>query len=133
MTENRHISSIGCADKSLKSQHIFMFLCSEKVCCLEDVGILHRARMKICIIEPFPTYGKVGVNKKIFSAWIWVVFEGPNLCALHHLRTNLILGSEKNRLKWKTLKWRTRQYAQFLLFVTAKIWPMGARVFEWTG
>ena len=25
--ENRHISSIGCADKSFKSQHIFMFLC----------------------------------------------------------------------------------------------------------
>ena len=24
--KNRHISSIGCADKSLKSQHIFMFL-----------------------------------------------------------------------------------------------------------
>ena len=75
------------------------FCWSEKVCCLEDVGILHRARMKICIIEPFPTYGKVGVNKKIFSAWIWVVFEGPNLCALHHLRTNLILGSEKKSLK----------------------------------
>ena len=92
------------------------FCWSEKVCCLEDVGILHRARMKICIIEPFPAYGKVGVNQKIFSAWIWVVFEGPNLCALHHLiRTNLIVGSEKNRLKWKTLKWRTRQYAQFLL------------------
>ena len=34
---------------------------------LEDVGILHSARMKICIFEPFPAYGKVGVNQKIFS------------------------------------------------------------------
>ena len=46
----------------------FMFfghsLCwSEKVCCLEDVGILHSARMKIRIFEPFPVYGKVGVNQ----------------------------------------------------------------------
>ena len=34
---------------------------------LEDVGILHRARMKICTFEPFPAYGKMGVNQKIFS------------------------------------------------------------------
>ena len=34
---------------------------------LEDVGILHSATMKICIFEPFPAYGKVGVNKKILS------------------------------------------------------------------
>ena len=27
ITESRHISSIGCADNSFKSQHIFMFLC----------------------------------------------------------------------------------------------------------
>ena len=52
----------------------FMFfghsLCwSEKVCCLEDVGILHSARMKIRIFEPFPVYGKVGVNQKIFSRY----------------------------------------------------------------
>ena len=40
---------------------------SEKTFCLEDVGILHSARMKICIFEPFPAYGKVGVNPKIFS------------------------------------------------------------------
>ena len=46
-----------------------MFLCSEKVCCLEDVGILHRARMKICSFEPFPAYGKMGVNQKIFSRY----------------------------------------------------------------
>ena len=39
----------------------------EKVCCLEHLGILHRARMKICIIEPFPAYDKVGVNEKNFS------------------------------------------------------------------
>ena len=41
----------------------------EKVCCLEDLGILHRARMKICIFEPFPAYGKVAVNQKIFSRY----------------------------------------------------------------
>ena len=40
---------------------------SEKTFCLEDVGILHSARMKICIFESFPAYGKVGVNQKIFS------------------------------------------------------------------
>ena len=51
-----------------------MFLCfghylgwSEKTFCLDDVGILRSARMKICIFEPFSAYGKVGVNKKIFS------------------------------------------------------------------
>ena len=42
---------------------------AEKVCCLEDVGILHRAWMKICSFEPFPVYGKVGVNQKIFSRY----------------------------------------------------------------
>ena len=35
--------------------------------CLEDLGILHKARMKICILEPFPAYSKVGINKQIFS------------------------------------------------------------------
>ena len=54
--------------------------------------------------------------------------EGPKLCAFHYLRSNLILGSEKNRWKWKTLKWWSRQYALFLLFVIAKIWPLGAEV-----
>ena len=34
---------------------------SEKIFCLEDVGILHSAGMKICILSPFPAYGKVGV------------------------------------------------------------------------
>ena len=38
-----------------------------KTFCLEDVGILHSARMEICIFDPFPAYGKVGVNQKIFS------------------------------------------------------------------
>ena len=42
---------------------------SEKVFCLEDVGILHRARRKICNFESFPAYGKVGVNPKIFSRY----------------------------------------------------------------
>ena len=28
----------------------------------EEVGILHSVAMKICIFEPFPAYGKVGVN-----------------------------------------------------------------------
>ena len=59
---------------------------SEKVCCLEDVGILHRVRIKICIFEPFPAYGKVGVNKKIFSRYelllkdqigVLYIIEGP--------------------------------------------------------
>ena len=40
---------------------------SEKTFCLENVGILHSARMKICIFEPFHAYGKVDVNPKIFS------------------------------------------------------------------
>jgi len=37
---------------------------------LEEVGILHRARMKVCIFEPFPAYGKVGVKQKIFSRYM---------------------------------------------------------------
>ena len=31
------------------------------------LGILRSARMKICIFEPFPACGKVGVNKKILN------------------------------------------------------------------
>ena len=42
---------------------------SEKVFCLEDVGILHRAGMEICIFEPYPAYGKVGVKQKIVSRY----------------------------------------------------------------
>ena len=34
---------------------------------LEDVGILHSAGMKICILSTFPAYGKVGVNQKMFG------------------------------------------------------------------
>ena len=40
---------------------------SEKTFCLEDLGILHCARINICIFEPFPAYSKVGVDQKIFS------------------------------------------------------------------
>ena len=55
---------------------------SEKIFCLEDVGILHSAKMKICILSTFPAYGKVGVNHKNF--WLagvagvkgWRVGEG---------------------------------------------------------
>ena len=38
-----------------------------KTFCSEHVGILHSATIKICIFESFSAYGKVGVNKKIFS------------------------------------------------------------------
>ena len=34
---------------------------SEKIFCLEELGILHSAGMKICILSTFPAYGKVGV------------------------------------------------------------------------
>ena len=57
------------------------FCWSEKVCCLEDVGILHRARMKICIIQPFPAYDKVGVNQKIFSRY--ELFLKDQICELY--------------------------------------------------
>ena len=40
--ENRHISSIGCADKSFKSQHIFMFLCFWTFSLLAWKDILYR-------------------------------------------------------------------------------------------
>ena len=43
------------------------FFWPEKIFCLEDVGILHSAGMKICILSTFPAYGKVGVNQKIFG------------------------------------------------------------------
>ena len=42
-----------------------MFLCFWTLFCFEDVGILHSAGMKICILSTFPAYGKVGVNQKI--------------------------------------------------------------------
>ena len=75
--EIRHISSIGCTDKSLKSHRIYFCfyvfghsLCwSEKIFCLEDVGILHSAKMKICILSTFPAYGKVGVNQNRFGRY----------------------------------------------------------------
>ena len=50
---------------------------SEKVFRLEHVGILHRTRIKICIFEPYPAHGKVGVNQKIFSR-IWVALKDQN-------------------------------------------------------
>ena len=34
----------------------------------------------------------------------------------------------KKSFKVKYFKWWTRQYALFLLFVAAKIWPLGAEV-----
>ena len=43
------------------------FVGLKKIFCLEDVGVLHSARMKICILSTFPAYGKVGVNEKAFS------------------------------------------------------------------
>ena len=42
---------------------------SEKLFCLEDVGILPSARMKICILSTFTAYGKVGVNQKLFGRY----------------------------------------------------------------
>ena len=42
---------------------------SEKLFCLEDVGILHSARMKICILSTFTPYGKAGVNQKLFGRY----------------------------------------------------------------
>ena len=46
------------------------FLCwSEKIFCLEDVGILHSAKMKIGILSTLPAYGKVGVNQNRFGRY----------------------------------------------------------------
>ena len=99
----------------------------EKVCCLEHLGILHRARMKICIFEPFPAYGKVAVNQKIFSRYD--LFLKTKFACFTSFKDQFNPRKwKKNRLKRKTLKRRTRQYAQFLLFLTAKIWPLGAEV-----
>ena len=58
------------------------FVGLKKIFCLEDVGILHSARVKICNLSTFPAYGKVGVNHKTF--WLacvagvkgWRVGEG---------------------------------------------------------
>ena len=47
---------VGISSVSISFGH--SLCCSENVFCLEDVGILHIARMKICIFEPFPAYGK---------------------------------------------------------------------------
>ena len=56
-------------------------------------------------------------------------FEGPNLCALQHLRTSFILGGEKKSFKVKNFEVvSSTKSAVFLLFVTAKIWPLGAEV-----
>ena len=49
----------------------------------------------MCIFEPFPTSSKVGVDRKIFIKYE-LLLKAENLCALHTLRTNLNLGSEKN-------------------------------------
>ena len=60
---------------------------SERVFCLEDVGILHRARMKICIFEPFRAYSKVGANQKIFSTYEFLL-EDQN-CVLYIIKDQL--------------------------------------------
>ena len=44
-------------------------------------GDFAQARMKICIIEPFPAYGKVGVNQKIFSGY--ELFLKDQICVLY--------------------------------------------------
>ena len=54
---------------------------SERVFCLEDMGILHRARMKTGIFEPFPAYSKVGANQKMFSRYE-LLLEDQN-CVLY--------------------------------------------------
>ena len=46
------------------SEHLFHW--SKHIFCLEEVGILLRARIKICIFELFPTSSKVAVDRKIF-------------------------------------------------------------------
>ena len=47
---------VGISSVSISFGHSLCW--SEKVFCLEDVGILHGATMKIYIFEPFPAYGK---------------------------------------------------------------------------
>ena len=53
---------------------------------LEDVGILHSAKMKICIFEPFPAYGKVGVNQKIFSRYELCLKDQICVCERNRLK-----------------------------------------------
>ena len=67
--------------------------------CLEEVGILCSARMKICVFEPFPPTANLVLIKKYL--FIMSCFEGLKLSALHRvlhiLRTKIALGSERNR------------------------------------
>ena len=49
--------------------------------CLEEVGILLSARIKICIFEPFPTSSKVGVDRKILIKYE-LLLKAEN-CALY--------------------------------------------------
>ena len=46
---------VGISSLSISFGHSLCW--SEKVFCLEDVGILHSATMKIGIFEPFLAYG----------------------------------------------------------------------------
>ena len=92
-----------------------MFLCfghslgwSEKTFCLDDVRILHSARMKICIFESFPAYGKVGVtNQKIFSRHELLLNDQNSLkiVCFTSFKDQFNPRKRKKSLKVQTLKW----------------------------
>ena len=60
-------------------EHLFHW--SKQIFCLEEVGILLSARIKVCIFELFPTSSKVGVDRKIFIKYE-LLLKAQN-CVLH--------------------------------------------------
>ena len=60
------------------------------------------ARIKICIFKLFPTYSKVGVERKIFIKYELLLKAQNCVLNIYLLRTNLNLGIEKKSSKVKS-------------------------------
>ena len=84
---------------------------------------------KYAFLSPFrPTAKWVSRIKKylVDTSCSWTTKIHWKLCALHHLRTNLILGSGKNR--WKCKLWSGELGNMRYCHCKNIIWPPGAEV-----
>ena len=113
-----------------------MFLCfghslgwSEKTFCLDDVRILHSARMKICIFEPFPAYGKVGVtNQKIFSRHELLLNDQNSLKIVCFTSFKDQFNPRKRKNRWKCKLWSGELGNMRYCHCKNIIWPPGVEV-----
>ena len=114
-----------------------MFLCighflgwSEKTFFLDDVRILLSARMKIIMhfwaLSGLRQSGCKSKKYLVDTSCFWTTKIHWKLCAVHHLWTNLILGSGK--IGWKCKLWSGELGNMRYCHCKNIIWPPGAEV-----